>query len=127
MNLLFVCKHNRFRSKVAEQIFKQLNKNKSIKVKSAGSNPDYYPVAENVQKALKELGYKSVNKHPKKISKELANWADKIIVVANNVKIENKKVRYWKISDTSQDNFTGIQRRVKDIEKRVKKLINQLK
>jgi len=36
MNILFVCKWNRFRSKLAEAYFKKVNKNKKIKVKSAG-------------------------------------------------------------------------------------------
>jgi len=36
MKILFVCKHNRFRSKVAEAFFNKLKKNKKIKAESAG-------------------------------------------------------------------------------------------
>ena len=35
-NLLFVCRYNRFRSRIAEAYFRKINKNKKIKVKSAG-------------------------------------------------------------------------------------------
>ena len=35
-SILFVCKYNRFRSRVAEAYFKKINKNKNISVKSAG-------------------------------------------------------------------------------------------
>ncbi len=34
INILFVCRYNRFRSRVAEAYFKKINKN--FKVKSAG-------------------------------------------------------------------------------------------
>jgi protein-tyrosine-phosphatase len=38
MNILFACKHNRLRSKVAEALFRKYNKNKKIKVKSRAAN-----------------------------------------------------------------------------------------
>ena len=35
-NILFVCKHNVFRSKIAEAYFKKVNQNREINAKSAG-------------------------------------------------------------------------------------------
>lgn len=126
--ILFVCKYNRFRSKVSEEMFKELNKDKNIEVGSAASESDYIPVAKNVQKVLQELGYKPANPTPKKLTQELIDWADLIIVAADNVKVKtDKKIIYWKISDTSQDDYKGILERAKDIEKRIKKLITMLK
>ena len=129
--VLFICKHNRFRSKVAEALFKRYNKNKKIKAESCGTNLDYIPVAKNVVKALKEFGVNKVNRHPRKINNKLINNSDLIIIVANNVsrgifKKFRKKIIVWKISDTSQDNYKGILKRVKLIEKRIKKLIFML-
>jgi len=130
--LLFICKHNRFRSKVAEALFKKHNKNKKIKAKSAGTNPDYIPVAENVVKALKESGIKKINRKPRKITKGLIRNSDLILIAANNVnknafKEYNKKIIVWKISDTSQGNYKGIINRTRLIEKRIKKLVSVLK
>ncbi len=41
MNILFVCKWNRFRSKVAEALFNQLNKNSKNNAKSGGLFPGH--------------------------------------------------------------------------------------
>ena len=128
MNILFICKHNRFRSKISEAVFNKLNNNKKIKVDSAAIKPDYIPVAENVQKALKEIGVRRANKHPKKVTKEMLNWADIIVIAADNVniKIKGKKIIKWSISDTDQVDYKGILKRAKTIEKRVKNLISVL-
>jgi len=128
MKILFICKHNRFRSKVAEALFKKYNKNKKIKAGSAGTNLDYIPVAENVIKVLKTFGVKKINRKPKKISKKLINNSDLIIIVADNVKKNifkeyKKKIIVWKISDTSQDNYKGILKRTGLIKKKVRNFI----
>jgi len=86
--VLFICRHNRFRSKVAEALFKKYNKNKNIKAESGGTDPDYLLVAKNVVKALKEFEIKRVNMYPRKISEKLINNSDIIVIVANNI---NKK------------------------------------
>lgn len=132
MKILFICKHNRFRSKVAEALFKKYNKNKKIKAGSCGTNLDYILVAKNVVKVLKIFGVKRVNRYPRKISKKLINDSDLIVIVANNInknifKKYKKKIIVWKISDTSQDDYSGILKRARLIEKKVNNLIKGLK
>ena len=124
MNLLFVCKYNRFRSRVAEAIFLSLNKNKKTKVRSRGIMLDKLKpyVARSVISIMGKKGYK-VGGKSKKISKRDILWSDLIIVVADNVKIRSRKVVYWKVSDISQSYFIGIRTRINKIEKRVKKLV----
>ena len=130
MNILFVCKYNRFRSKVAEVFFNFYNRNKKHKVKSRGTEPDYIPVAESVKKVLKEFGIKNIDKKPRKLSRKAITWADLIIITADNVDLDlkpkNKKILKWEISDTSQSNVNGIKVRAKNIEKRIKKLVSVL-
>ena len=131
MNILFVCKHNRFRSKVAEAFFKKYDKEKN-KVRSRATKPDYIPVAENVIKALKKFGVKKINNKPRKLSKKDIKWSDIVVIVANNVRInkkdvKKKKILIWKISDISQDDIKGIRKRVKIIEKRVLNLLKRIK
>ncbi len=135
MRILFICRHNRFRSKVAEALFKKYNKNKKIKAESCGVGLDYIPVAKNVIKALKEFGIKKVNRKPKNFNKKLMNKSDLIVIVANNISkkeikekgIKGKKILIWKISDTKQDDYKGILKRTRLIEKKVKSLIRSLK
>jgi protein-tyrosine-phosphatase len=132
MKILFICKHNRFRSKVAEAFFKKYNKNKNIKINSAGTVPDYLLVAKNVIKALKDSGINRVNRSPKKAVKKLINDSDLIIIVADNVNKEifkryKKKIIVWKVSDTSQDNYEEILRIIKAIEKKVNNLVEKLR
>ena len=59
MRILFVCKHNKFRSKVAETIFNKLNKNQGTEAESAGFTLDELRphVEKNVVKIMKEKGY----------------------------------------------------------------------
>ena len=43
MKILFICRHNRFRSKIAEAYFNKINKNKNLIAKGAGIFPGKYP------------------------------------------------------------------------------------
>ena len=130
MNLLFICRHNRFRSKVAEAIFNKLNRNKKNRVRSRGMIKDI-DVAQNVIKALKEKVIALKSKKSARLTKKDIEWADMIVIVADNVnkgifKKSGKKIIVWKISDVSQDNIAGIRKRVGIIEKRVAGLIKNL-
>ncbi len=134
MKILFVCKHNRFRSKVGEALLKKEIKEKGIKgveVKSAGvaldiANPR---VSENVHKILRENGT-DAGDVSRKVSEKDIEWADKIIVVADNVSLEifpEEKTEKWSISDCDQSDVEGIRERTREIGKRVKKMVKELK
>ena len=130
MNFLFVCKHNRFRSKVAEALFKKLAGG-SVEVKSAGLRMDLVRpyVADNAKKALREKGVDSADDTPRKINDFYIKWADKIIVVADNVDPEifpKEKIEVWKTEDTHQDNLEMIRKIVDKIEIKVKDLVKRL-
>ena len=113
--ILFVCKGNIFRSKVAEIIFNKLNKNKKIKTKSAGIASSKETVSQCVQKTLLDLGYKKTEKKPRKLTNQMLKWADLIIIPADNINLDvlGKKVIQWKISDTKKDDYKGILKRVR--------------
>ena len=57
-NVLFICKYNRFRSKVAEAYFKNLIKeyDHEFKAKSAGIIRGQYPLDSNQIKIAKKFG-----------------------------------------------------------------------
>ena len=135
MNILFVCKYNRFRSLVAEAYFKKINKNKKIKVSSAGIIRGN-PVSKLSLRTSKELGIK-INKKPKGISSKLLSRQDLIVIVADDVpkrifKFADKgyitRTVVWKIADVKGKDRTNINKKkiIKEIIKRVDNLNRSL-
>ena len=108
-NILFVCKHNMFRSKIAEIYFNKINRNKSIKTESAGLIKGNLPLDKQEVNVAKEFGIK-LKGNPKGLSIDLIKKQNLIIIVANDVPKEtfNKKeyinfktttIIKWKIVD----------------------------
>ena len=125
--ILFICKHNRFRSKVAEAYFKKINKNKSYVASSAGIIK--YPgpfnkVQFNVAKSMSII----MRGSSRNLSNELLREQDIIINVADDVPgvlFNNKgyikgEVYNWKISDVSG------KIRKEDVEKIIKKIMKMV-
>ncbi|MEA3329423.1 MAG: hypothetical protein U9Q06_01645 [Nanoarchaeota archaeon] len=129
MKILFVCKHNRFRSKIAEAAFKKLNKNKAIKSYSAGIFKGI-PVHQNIISIGKSLNLQ-ISKQTKSLDEKFMKSIDKVIIVANNVpkEIFKNKVRpvtVWEIPDTNQNNKKLIDKISKQIISKVEKLLFNL-
>lgn len=132
MKLLFICKYNRFRSRVAEAYFKKINKNKKIKVKSRGIIVGAYPLDKREVAVAKEFGIKLPGRPTAITTKDLI-WQDQIIIVANNVPEElfyfnekkfHKKNIVWKIPDII--NGEG-EERIREIIKMIIKKVEELK
>jgi len=124
MNILFVCKHNRFRSKVSEAFFKKFNKNKKYKIKTAGIIVGN-PISKELKKIVRNYGIKLKSK-PRPITSKLLKWQDKIIIVADNVPksfFKNKKVEVWKIRDAGIKEKRKIKKSILQIENKVKRLV----
>ncbi|MBM3234491.1 hypothetical protein FJZ19_05365 [Candidatus Pacearchaeota archaeon] len=129
MKILFVCAHNRFRSKVAEFIFKKLDK--KDEVKSAGIQLDFSRpyVAENVKIALKKREIFEIDEKAREINIYDLEWADRIIIIADNINEEifpREKTEIWKIGDADEKDMEKIEKIVSEIEEKVKKLIEGL-
>jgi len=132
-NILFLCKYNRFRSKVAEDYFNRINKNPKLKAKSAGII-EGSPIDLTQKKISKKLGIELKGK-PKGVSTKLLKWQDIIVIVANDVppalfkdnKKYGKKLIVWKIPDAKEDNESEIKRIVNSIKINVNNLVKGLK
>ncbi|OIO80412.1 hypothetical protein AUJ84_03570 [Candidatus Pacearchaeota archaeon CG1_02_32_132] len=131
MKFLFICKHNRFRSKIAESWFNKLNNGKH-EVKSSGLLEGSYPLEKSQVRVAKRLGV-PIDRHPKATSTKLLDWADYIIIVANDVPKElfegyNKKAKriVWKIEDKYNDNENNIERIINEVGLKVKNLMENL-
>ena len=127
MNVLFICRHNRFRSKVGEALLRKLAP--ELHVKSAGVEKDLPYVAPLVKKIVKEYG-SEVGNTPRLVEDKMIRWADKIIVVADNVDAKlfpKDKIEVWPIRDCDQDDEETIRLRVAEINKRVVDFIKRIK
>ncbi len=133
MKILFVCKYNRFRSRVAEAYFKKINKNKKIKAESAGIIRGQYPLSSVQVKIAKEYGL-NIEGKPKSLNINQLNSANKIIVVADDIprivfnypRFKNKLIM-WKIKDEWDGNAKNNRKIIEQIIKNVKRLVKGLK
>ena len=133
--ILFVCKWNRFRSKIAEAFFKKYNKNRSYKAKSAGIIRGHYPLSKYQVAVAKEFGIKLAGK-PRGLDIKLMRWQNTIVIVADDVppslfkksqKNHNKKLIVWKIPDVKNNNKEEIRKTIKMIYNKVRNLVKKLK
>lgn len=113
MKLLFVCKYNRFRSKVAECIFNALNVDKNVHAESAGLLMDASRqyIEKNVLKIMNEKGY-GLRGVPRQLTSRLVKDFDVVVIVADNVNKEffhgfKGKIVKWKISDCKAASLAG--------------------
>ena len=101
MNVLFVCRNNQLRSKMAEDFFRQFNEDPGNSARSAGI------LSGNI------------------INRDLVRWANKIIIVADNVSpsmIEEKygkKVEVWAVSSNEGNLYRVIEEKVKALIKQI--------
>jgi protein-tyrosine-phosphatase len=134
MKILFICKYNRFRSKIAEALFNKYNNNSKHKAKSAGIIQGSFPLDKYEVKFAKNMGIKLSGK-PKPLSTKLLKWQDMVIIVSNEIPKslfnENtkygKKLKVWKIKDQFTDKQSDITNRITLIDKKIKSLIKELK
>ena len=131
MKIIFICKYNAFRSRVAEEYFKKINKNSKIETLSRGfimgGNSD-----KEQRKISKEiLGINIAKRKPLPIKINELKEADLIVVVANDIpKIMfnyslaplYKKLIIWKIKDEQKRNKSNINKIVLSIKERVENL-----
>ena len=132
INILFVCRYNRFRSRIAEAYFKKINKNKNIKARSAGLIKGL-PLNPETVKEAKKFGI-NIQGKVRGLSSLLMRWQKITIVVADNVpsivfnknKRLGKRVIVWKIKDANYEDKKDIKRVIKEIIKRVDNLNKEL-
>ncbi len=128
MKILFVCKHNRFRSQLAEAFFKKFNKNNKIKVKSAGIFKGVMPLEKSVREIAKKDKIKLTK--TKGLEERDLIFYDLIVIVADNVPKSlfkrAKKVIVWKIRDTGSEEKKKIEKTAKKIKGKILNLVNKL-
>src|SRR3989338_89873 len=99
MKILFVCKHNVFRSRVAEEYFNKINKNKNIEATSMGIIMGGGPDREQIEIAQKLLGIEIIKRKPMALTIPAMLKADIIIVVANDIPKGLFTYQIYKVKD----------------------------
>ena len=82
--ILFICKHNRFRSKIAETFFNKSNKNKNYIAESAGLLPGHYPLDKLQVNIAREFGLRLKGK-PRPITTDSLKKANIFVIAANDI------------------------------------------
>ena len=126
MRILFICRWNRFRSKVAEVVFRKYAGNKA-ESKSAGIMTYTSPfMTKESIKILKEKGYEITDEKSRRVNKSLIEWADKIIIVADDVPkkiFPEEKTICWDIRDEEESDFERVRKTIDIIERKVKEFV----
>ncbi|HPD81746.1 MAG TPA: hypothetical protein PK357_01460 [Candidatus Pacearchaeota archaeon] len=133
INILFVCRYNRFRSRIAEAYFKKINKNKKIKVRSAGLFRGMSLSPETIKNA-KKFGLDIVGK-VNGLSSAVIKNQNIVVVVADDVPSQvfdksrkmGKKVLLWNIKDANYKDQKSVKKVIKKIIKKVDDLNDELK
>lgn len=136
--IIFICKHNVFRSKTAEAIFKKKYKGKKYNVLSRGIFPfegnSNHPVIVKQQTILNKFEYK-FKTNPQPLTYKEINDHNILIIVANDIpkslferyKKNIGKLIVWKIKDADKNNDKEITSAINQIEKKVIKFVEDLK
>ena len=138
MNILFLCKANLFRSRMAHEFFEMYNKNNNHIVDSAALIYDFKTPHKLVINAMKEINVDISNKNPKKVNQDLIDWADLIVLMFPDLEeplkkfeVADKIIEIWEIEDivTSSNDDDRLSEFIKSriiIEKKVKDFIQNL-
>jgi len=120
---LFVCKHNRFRSKVAEAFFNKFveETGKKVLCESAGFLLDTKRpfVEESVKIAVEKKGAQIVRDKPRQITLQGIEGFDFIVCLTSSVNEDffcgRAPVEIWDIKDTSASDIGGIEMIVRKV------------
>ena len=132
-NIIFICKWNRLRSKVAEDYFNKINKNKNVKAESAGIFAGFLPLDQYQIDIAKEFGINLAGR-TKGLDQIKLDNAYKIILVTDEIPEEVFKPRYsnklivWKTPDVKfVGDKEGARKIIQEIMNKVEELNNRFK
>jgi protein-tyrosine-phosphatase len=121
--ILFVCKGNRYRSRIAEEIFNK-NAPDGYLAESAGIQyQKYNDRATSI--VLREIGIQLTKRKPMKLTDRMLKRASRIIIF-DGVKIPSTS-ETWPVKDCHAGDAKCIRKGRKQIEKHVKKLLATLR
>ena len=126
--VLFVCVGNSGRSQMAEAFFNHLAGGKA-QAFSAGTNPAT-TIDPVVVELMKEVGIDISNKHPKKLTLDMLEQADKVVTMGCGVEqacpVTLMETEDWGLEDPKGKSAEKISEIRDEIRKRVEKLLSEV-
>jgi arsenate reductase len=126
--VLFVCLHNAGRSQMSQAFFEQLAAGRH-EARSAGTAPAER-VHPEVAEAMREVGVDLSARTPRKLTDELATWADVVVTMGCGDQcpyIPGKRHLDWELPDPKGMPLPEVRRIRDEIQRRVQELVRQLK
>lgn len=126
-HVLFVCLHNAGRSQMSRALFDRAAAGRHESA-SAGTTPGD-AVHPEVVEAMRELGIDVGGERPKKLTDELAGWADVVVTMGCGDEcpyIPGKRYLDWDLADPKGRPLEEVRATRDDIQGRVASLIAEL-
>jgi arsenate reductase len=125
--VLFVCLHNAGRSQMSEALFERAAKGVH-ESRSAGTTPADR-VHPEVAEVMAEVGIDLSDRKPKRLSDELAEWADVIVTMGCGDEcpyIPGRRYIDWDLADPKNQPVAAVRKTREEIDRRVRGLIGEL-
>jgi arsenate reductase (thioredoxin) len=126
-NVLFVCLHNAGRSQMSEALFRRVADERDT-ARSAGTTPAER-VHPEVVEAMRELGVDLSAQKPKRLTRDMAEWADTIVTMGCGDEcpyIPGKRYIDWDLPDPKGQPIEAVRRTRDEIARRVAGLTGEL-
>jgi arsenate reductase (thioredoxin) len=124
---LFVCLHNAGRSQMSEALFHRAADDRH-EARSAGTTPAEQ-VHPEVVEAMEDLGIDLSDRHPRRLSREDAKWADVVVTMGCGDEcpyIPGKRYLDWDLEDPKGKSLDAVRGTRDEIERRVQRLVAEL-
>ena len=125
--VLFVCLHNAGRSQMSEALFTRAAGGRH-EAQSAGTTPGDH-VHPQVVEVMDELGIDLSDRRPRKLSNELAEWADVVVTMGCGDEcpyIPGKRYLDWDLTDPKGRPVEEVRETRDEIDRRVRALVDEL-
>lgn len=125
--VLFVCLHNAGRSQMSQALFERAT-GAEHEARSAGTTPGDRVHPEVVQ-AMSELGVDVADRTPKRLTQELAEWADVVVTMGCGDEcpyIPGKRYIDWDLADPKGRPVEEVREIRDEIAGRVAALVDEL-
>jgi arsenate reductase (thioredoxin) len=125
--VLFVCLHNAGRSQMSEALFRRAAGDRH-EARSAGTSPAE-SVHPEVVEVMGELGIDVSNRKPRKLERDLAEWADVVVTMGCGDEcpyIPGKRYIDWDLQDPKGLPVSEVRAIRDDIDRRVRELAAEL-
>jgi arsenate reductase len=125
--VLFVCVHNAGRSQMSQALFNRAAGERH-EARSAGSEPGDR-VHPEVIAAMDEVGLDLRNETPKRLTHELAEWADVVVTMGCGDAcpyIPGKRYLDWELEDPKGQSLDAVRATRDEIDRRISGLLAEL-